>query len=66
MKALVKTRKVQVSLNAEDAEALRRAARLETARRRELVGEATLLREFAMPRIRELVAVAAAAQADAA
>lgn len=55
MKALVKKHKVQVSLNAEDAEALARAARLETGRRREQVGEATLLRELAMPRIRELL-----------
>ena len=61
VKALVKKHKIQVSLNSEDAEALQRLTKLETQRRRELVGEATLLRELAMPRVRELLAQAKAA-----
>jgi len=54
-KSLVKKKVLMVRLNPEDAQALERAAQLESERRREIVGESTLLREFAMPRVRELL-----------
>lgn len=63
MRALVKKHKVQVSLNGEDAEILGRLVRIETKRRRETVGEATILRELAMPIVRERVAAAEQAAA---
>lgn len=63
MKALVKKHAVQVRLSDQDAADLARAARLETRKRGELIGEATLLREFAMPRVREVLAAAQEASA---
>jgi electron transfer flavoprotein alpha/beta subunit len=58
MRRLVKTKELKLRLNPEDAAAVERAARLESQRRREIVGESTLLRELAMPRVRELLAAA--------
>lgn len=61
MKSLVKDKPVNVLLNDEDDRLLGRAAIVESRRRGEKVGKATLLRELAMPRIRELLADQAAA-----
>lgn len=55
MRRVVKNHRVQVSLNATDAADLGRLVKIETQRRGELIGEATLLRELAMPRVRELL-----------
>lgn len=61
MRAVVKKHQVQVRLSDQDAADLGRAAKQETKRRGELVGEATLLRELAMPRVREILAAEQAA-----
>jgi len=58
MKAIVKKHAVQVRLSDQDAADLARAARIEARKRGELVGDATLLRELAMPRVREILAAA--------
>lgn len=55
MKSLVKKQRLLVRLTEQDAADLERAARLESRRRGELVGESTLLRELAMPRVREVL-----------
>lgn len=55
----VKSNEMKVRLTDQDAADLEKAARLETARRGELVGESTLLREVAMPRIRQIARKAA-------
>ena len=62
MRTLVKTRKYHVRVTDREAEDLEKAARLERRRRGDpTVGGATLLREFAMPRVRELLAETVAA-----
>lgn len=58
MRHLVKTKELKVRLTAQEASDLERAARIEGRRRGELVGESTLLRELAMPRVRKLLAEA--------
>jgi hypothetical protein len=63
MRALVKKHAVQVRLSDRDAADLAKAARVETKRRGEIVGDATLLRELAMPRVRELLTEAEKAAA---
>ncbi len=56
VKGLVKTRKYHVRLTNQEAEDLEKAARLERQRRGDpTVGGATLLRELAMPRVRDLL-----------
>jgi hypothetical protein len=61
MKSLVKKAEFKVKLNREDAADLRRLMELESQRRREIVGGGTLLRELAMPRVRELLAASSVA-----
>lgn len=56
MKTLVKKKSVFVRLNRQDAIDLEKAAQLESQRRGEIVGAATLLRELGMVRVRELLA----------
>jgi hypothetical protein len=58
MKRLVKKKRLLVRLSPQDAADVDRAARLESRRRGEVVGESTLLRELAMPKVRELLATA--------
>lgn len=55
MRQLVKKHQVHVRLSPQEAAHLERAAHLESKRRGEIVGAATLLRELAMPRVREIV-----------
>ena len=59
MKSLVKKRVANVRLSQQQAVDLERAAKLESARRGEIIGESTLLRELAMPRVREILQGAA-------
>ena len=59
--ALAKTRTVGVRLSEQDFADLTKAAEQESQRRRELVHEAVLLRELALPRVRELLAQTQAA-----
>lgn len=54
MKSLVKKHDVMVALNDQDHADLSRAAKRESIQRGRKVGRAELLREFAMPRVREL------------
>lgn len=61
MRRLVKSKELKVRLSPQDATELERAARAESRRRGELVGESTLLRELAMPHIRKIVAAEQAA-----
>lgn len=56
VRSLVKKRRLLVRLTAQDADDLEKAARLESQRRGEIVGESTLLREVAMPAVRDLLA----------
>ncbi len=56
MKRHVKKERLTVRLSSQDAADLAKAASLESRRRREIVDESTLLRELAMPRVRELLA----------
>lgn len=56
MRRLVKKKELKLRLTTQDAADLEKAARLESQRRGEIVGESTLLRELAMPRVRELLA----------
>lgn len=57
MKALVKTRTYHVRVTGQEAADLEKAVRLERRRRGDpTVGGGTLLREFAMPRVREVIA----------
>lgn len=56
MKSLVKKKRLLVRLTSQEASEVERAARLESRRRGEIVGESTLLRELAMPRVREIIA----------
>lgn len=57
VKGLVKTRTYQVRVSARDAEALEKAVRAERERRQDsTIGGATLLRELAMPKVREILA----------
>jgi len=57
VKALVKTRKYHVRITGQEADDLEKAVRLERRRRGDpTVGGATLLRELAMPRVREILA----------
>ncbi len=56
MKRLVKTKELKLRLSSQDAADLQKAARIESRRRGEIVGESTLLRELGMPRVRELLA----------
>jgi hypothetical protein len=56
MKRLVKKKELKLRLTAQDAADLEKAARIESRRRGEIVGESTLLRELGMPRVRELLA----------
>lgn len=58
MRSLIKKNRLVIRLTAVDAVDLGRAARLESKRRGEVVGESTLLRELAMPKVRELLASA--------
>ncbi len=62
MRRLVKTKELKLRLTAQEASDLERAARIESRRRGELVGESTLLRELAMPRVRKIVAAETALQ----
>lgn len=58
VKSFVKETKVQVGLNEQDTKDLDKAVLMEQRRLKDPnIGRATLLREFAMPRVRELVAV---------
>lgn len=59
MKSLVKKRRLLIRLTQEDADALEKAARWVSRQRRQIVGESTLLREIAMPRVREIIKDAA-------
>jgi hypothetical protein len=62
MKTLVKSKKYHVRVTGQEAEDLEKAVRLERRRRGDAtVGAATLLRELAMPKVRELLAQAAQA-----
>lgn len=61
MKRSVKPRDLKIRLRRKDRNVLEKAARIETARRGIEVGESTLLRELAMPRVREIVEQAKAA-----
>lgn len=62
MKGLVKQHPVKVLLDGQDERDLARAVKLERERRKDAtVGAGTLLRELAMPRIRELLAAEQAA-----
>lgn len=56
MKRHVKKERLTVRLSSQEAADLEKAARLESGRRRENVEESTLLRELAMPRVREILA----------
>ena len=56
MKRLVKTKELKLRLSPQDAADLEKAARMESKRRGEIVGDSTLLRELAMPLVRELLA----------
>lgn len=59
MKSLVKARPVHVLLDEDDVKDLDRLVGREVKRRRDAtIGRATLLRELAMPRVRELLAEA--------
>lgn len=62
MRHLVKTKELKLRLTPQEAADLERAARLESRRRGELVGDSTLLRELAMPRVRKILAEAQALQ----
>lgn len=62
MRHLVKTKELKIRLTSQEAADLERAARIESRRRGEIVGESTLLRELAMPRVRKLLADAATLQ----
>lgn len=65
MRRPVKNKTLMVRLRGQDMADVERAAKLETQRRGEIVGESTLLRELAMPRVREIVAAAAQAEVAA-
>jgi hypothetical protein len=56
MKSLVKTQRLVIRLSRREALDVVRAAEGESRRRGELVGAATLMRELAMPHVRELLA----------
>lgn len=67
VKSFVKETKVQVGLNEQDTRDLDKAVLMEQRRLKDSnVGRATLLREFAMPKIRELIAVPPEEQENAA
>lgn len=56
VKSFVKETKVQVGLNEQDTKDLDKAVLMEQRRRKDPnVGRATILRESAMPRIREII-----------
>jgi hypothetical protein len=59
-RALIKKHAVMLRLNDQDAADLKRAAALESTRRGEIVPESVLLRDLAMPKVRELLAAEAA------
>jgi len=61
VKRLVKKNSLFVRLNDQDAADVKKAAAIESRRRGEIVGEATLVRELAMPLIRDIVAKVQAA-----
>lgn len=63
MRSLVKKRPLFIRLTSQEAADVERAARIESRRRGELVGRSTLVRELAMPRVREIVAADPALQA---
>jgi hypothetical protein len=63
MRRLVKNKELKIRLSSQDAADLEKAARMESRRRGEIVGDSTLLRELAMPRVRELLAAAPELQA---
>jgi len=52
----VKKERLTVRLSSQDAGDLEKAARLESTRRGEIVEQSQLLRELAMPRVREIIA----------
>lgn len=63
MRRLVKSKELKMRLTPQDAADLERAAKVESRKRGELVGESTLLRELAMPHVRQIVADAEQAAA---
>lgn len=56
-------RDLKIRLRAKDRAVLERAARIESDRRGAQIGASTLLREIAMPRVREIAASEEAAVA---
>jgi len=62
LKSLVKKKRLLVRVTSQEASEVERAARIESRRRGEIVGESTLLRELAMPRVREIIAAEQALQ----
>lgn len=58
MKSLVKKKRVLVRLTNQEAADLERAARLESKRRGEIVGDSTLLRELGMVAVDHILALA--------
>lgn len=58
MPSVFKEKRLTVRFSALELADLKRAARIETKLRQERVEESTLVRELAMPRIREILAEA--------
>jgi hypothetical protein len=56
VKSLVKKQRIAIRLSRQEAADLEQAAKLESQRRGEIVGEGTLMRELAMPLVRERLA----------